>query len=35
MRPPIVWLADPKTTGVHGERIVATGFKDWLATHRQ
>jgi NAD(P)-dependent dehydrogenase (short-subunit alcohol dehydrogenase family) len=26
MGPPIVWLASPAATGVHGERIVATEF---------
>ncbi|MCW3001912.1 MAG: family oxidoreductase, partial [Conexibacter sp.] len=31
MGPAIVWLASPDAAGVHGERIVATGFDDWLA----
>jgi NAD(P)-dependent dehydrogenase (short-subunit alcohol dehydrogenase family) len=31
MGPPIVWLASPDAAGVHGERIVATNFDDWLA----
>lgn len=32
MAPPIVWLASPAAVGVHGERIVATEFAQWLAT---
>jgi gluconate 5-dehydrogenase len=28
---PIVWLASPEAEGVHGERIVATEFEEWLA----
>ena len=31
MGPPIVWLASPKAADVHDERIVATGFQEWLA----
>ncbi len=31
MGPPIVWLASPAAAGVHGERIVATEFEQWLA----
>jgi NAD(P)-dependent dehydrogenase (short-subunit alcohol dehydrogenase family) len=31
MGPPIVWLASPEAAGVHGERILATEFDDWLA----
>jgi NAD(P)-dependent dehydrogenase (short-subunit alcohol dehydrogenase family) len=31
MGPPIVWLASDEAAGVHGERIVATDFEDWLA----
>ena len=30
MGPPIVWLASAAADGVHDERIVATGFADWL-----
>jgi len=30
MGPPIVWLASPQAADVHGERIVATEFEDWL-----
>jgi gluconate 5-dehydrogenase len=30
MGPPIVWLASPDAAGVHGERIVARDFDDWL-----
>jgi NAD(P)-dependent dehydrogenase (short-subunit alcohol dehydrogenase family) len=30
MGPPIVWLASALANGVHDERIVATGFADWL-----
>ena len=30
MGPPIVWLASDEAAGVHDERIVATGFEDWL-----
>jgi gluconate 5-dehydrogenase len=33
MGPPIVWLASPQAAGVHGERIVASEFEDWLARH--
>lgn len=31
MGPPIVWLASAEALGVHGERIVATEFGEWLA----
>jgi gluconate 5-dehydrogenase len=31
MGAPVVWLASPEAQGVHGERIVATEFDDWLA----
>ena len=31
MGPPIVWLASPAAAGVHGQRIVAAGFAEWLA----
>jgi NAD(P)-dependent dehydrogenase (short-subunit alcohol dehydrogenase family) len=31
MGPPIVWLASEAAAGVHGERIVATKFEEWLA----
>jgi NAD(P)-dependent dehydrogenase (short-subunit alcohol dehydrogenase family) len=31
MGPPIVWLASRQAAHVHGERIVATEFDDWLA----
>ena len=31
MGPPTVWLASPQAAGVHGERIVAVGFREWLA----
>jgi NAD(P)-dependent dehydrogenase (short-subunit alcohol dehydrogenase family) len=31
MGPPIVWLASSQAAGVHDERIVATGFPEWLA----
>jgi gluconate 5-dehydrogenase len=30
MGPPIVWLASTDASGVHGERIVARDFDDWL-----
>lgn len=30
MGPPIRWLCSPEAAGVHGERIVATGFEAWL-----
>jgi gluconate 5-dehydrogenase len=33
MGPPIIWLASDQAHGVHGQRIVATQFDDWLA-HR-
>ena len=31
MGPPIVWLASAQAAGVHGERIVASEFEEWLA----
>jgi gluconate 5-dehydrogenase len=31
MGPPVVWLASDEADRVHGERIVATEFDDWLA----
>ncbi len=31
MGPPIVWLASDEAEGIHDERIIATGFDDWLA----
>lgn len=31
MGPPIVWLASKAATRVHGQRIVADEFEDWLA----
>jgi hypothetical protein len=31
MGPPIVWLASTDAADVHGERIIATEFDDWLA----
>jgi gluconate 5-dehydrogenase len=34
MGPPIVWLASPEAASVHGERILATEFEDWLARRR-
>ena len=34
MGPPIVWLASPAADGVHGERIVATTFDEWLSARR-
>jgi gluconate 5-dehydrogenase len=34
MGPPIVWLASPAAAGVHGERIIATQFEEWLAARR-
>jgi gluconate 5-dehydrogenase len=34
MGPAIVWLASPEAAGVHGERIVATEFDDWLTRRR-
>jgi NAD(P)-dependent dehydrogenase (short-subunit alcohol dehydrogenase family) len=30
MGPPIVWLASAEAGGVHGERIVAAEFEEWL-----
>ena len=32
MGPPIVWLASAGARGVHGERIIATEFEEWLTT---
>ncbi len=34
MGPPIRWLCSQEAVGVHGERIVATGFEAWLAARR-
>jgi gluconate 5-dehydrogenase len=34
MGPPIRWLCSPEAAGVHGERLVATGFEAWLAARR-
>jgi gluconate 5-dehydrogenase len=34
MGAPIVWLASPEAQGIHGERIIATEFDDWLARRR-
>jgi gluconate 5-dehydrogenase len=31
MGPPIRWLCSPLAAGVHGERIIATEFPDWLS----
>lgn len=31
MGPPIVWLASQQAAGVHGARIVARDFEEWLA----
>ena len=31
MGPPIVWLASPAAAAVHGERIIAAEFEQWLA----
>ena len=31
MGPPIVWLASAQAAGVHGARIVARDFEEWLA----
>jgi NAD(P)-dependent dehydrogenase (short-subunit alcohol dehydrogenase family) len=31
MGPPIVWLASAQAAGVHGQRIVARDFEQWLA----
>ena len=30
MGPPIVWLASAEADGVHGERIAAAEFEEWL-----
>jgi gluconate 5-dehydrogenase len=35
MGPPIVWLASLQAAGVHGERIVAREFDDWLAAREK
>jgi NAD(P)-dependent dehydrogenase (short-subunit alcohol dehydrogenase family) len=35
MGPPIVWLASPQAAGVHGERIVARDFEQWLAAREK
>jgi len=35
MGPPIVWLASAEAAGVTDERIVATEFKEWLASRQQ
>src|SRR5271165_1179827 len=34
MGPPIVWLACPDAAAVHGERIVAREFDEWLQARR-
>lgn len=34
MGPPITWLASAEAADVHDERIVATGFADWLHARR-
>ncbi|NKQ26398.1 SDR family NAD(P)-dependent oxidoreductase [Streptomyces galbus] len=34
MGPPVVWLASDDAAGVHDERIVATGFEQWLRDRR-
>ncbi len=31
MGQPIRWLCSPQAAGVHGERIVATEFAEWLS----
>ena len=31
MGPPIVWLASAAAAGVHDERVVASGFEQWVA----
>ena len=33
MAAPIVWLASPAAVDIHGQRIVANEFDDWLARH--
>jgi NAD(P)-dependent dehydrogenase (short-subunit alcohol dehydrogenase family) len=33
MAAPIVWLASSAAVGVHGQRIVANEFDDWLTRH--
>ena len=35
MGPPIVWLASPDAAGVHGERIIARDFDDWLKARKE
>jgi gluconate 5-dehydrogenase len=35
MGPPIVWLASAESSGVTGERLVATEFEQWLASRRK
>jgi len=35
MGPPIVWLASAEAAGVTDERIVATEFKEWLASRQR
>jgi NAD(P)-dependent dehydrogenase (short-subunit alcohol dehydrogenase family) len=35
MGPPIRWLCSPQAAGVHGERIVATEFDEWLSARKQ
>jgi gluconate 5-dehydrogenase len=34
MGPPIVWLASDDAAGVHGERIIAVDFEQWLRKRR-
>jgi NAD(P)-dependent dehydrogenase (short-subunit alcohol dehydrogenase family) len=34
MGPPIVWLASQEAAGIHGQRIVAKNFEDWVAQRR-
>ncbi len=34
MGPPIVWLASAAAAGVHDERVVASGFEEWVAGRR-
>jgi gluconate 5-dehydrogenase len=33
MGPPIRWLCSPQAADVHGERIVATDFAQWLSAY--
>jgi NAD(P)-dependent dehydrogenase (short-subunit alcohol dehydrogenase family) len=35
MGPPIVWLASPEAAGVHGQRIVARDFEEWLVRRQR